>query len=163
MLGLVASVCKQLNVWPVSNFAQQPPTTWNRGRKRTQQVTSNNVGSCWPTTLRPFARGFKGLTSWKGLRKRQFETPEFGCIYRSENREMTHEVIHILSLYFSLRNQPTFRATSPLVSPRNNVWQTSAEILYWWRVTTKNWVVLLIGHSAREICFNQSEALPWSG
>ena len=26
--------------------------------KRMQHVTSNNVGSCWPTMLRPFARGF---------------------------------------------------------------------------------------------------------
>ena len=54
-------------------------------------------------------------------------------------------------------------ATPPLVSPRNDVWETSAEILYWWRFTTQIWVVLLIGFSAREICFNQSEALPSSG
>ena len=41
------------------NNKQQHPTTCNRMCKRTQQVTSNNVGSCWPTMLRPFARGFK--------------------------------------------------------------------------------------------------------
>ena len=35
--------------------------------------------------------------------------------------------------------------TSPLVFPRNDVWETSAEIPYWWRVTTQIWVVLLIG------------------
>ena len=46
-------------VWPVSNFAQQHPTTCNRVWKRTQHVTSNNFGSCWPTMLRPFAWGFK--------------------------------------------------------------------------------------------------------
>ena len=34
---------------------------------------------------------------------------------------------------------------TPLVSPRNDVWETSAEIPYWWRVTTPIWVVLLIG------------------
>ena len=34
---------------------------------------------------------------------------------------------------------------TPLVSPRNGVWKTSAEILRWWRVTTQIWVVLLIG------------------
>ena len=28
-------------------------------------------------------------------------------------------------------------------SPRNDVWETSAEISYWWRVTTLTWVVLL--------------------
>ena len=36
---------------------QQYPTTSNRVYKRTEDVTSNNVGSCWPTMLRPFARG----------------------------------------------------------------------------------------------------------
>ena len=41
------------------NNTQQHPTTCNRVCKRTQHVTSNNVGSCWPTMLRPFARGFK--------------------------------------------------------------------------------------------------------
>ena len=33
----------------------------------------------------------------------------------------------------------------PLVSPWNDVWDRSAEIPYWWRVTTQIWVVLLIG------------------
>ena len=42
------------------NNAQRHPTTRNRVCKRTQHVTSDNVGSCWPTMLRPFARGFKG-------------------------------------------------------------------------------------------------------
>ena len=35
----------------------------------------------------------------------------------------------------------------PIVSSRNDVWETSAEIPYWWRVTTQIWVVLLIGWS----------------
>ena len=47
-------------------------------------------------------------------------------------------------------------ATSRLVSPRNDVWRTTPEIPYWWRVTTQIWVVLsvvlLIGCAAREIC-----------
>ena len=46
-------------VWPVSNFALQHQTTCNRVCKRTQHVTSNNVGSCWPTIMRPFARVLK--------------------------------------------------------------------------------------------------------
>ena len=37
------------------NNTQQHPTTCNRVCKRTQHVTSNNVGSCWSTMLRPFA------------------------------------------------------------------------------------------------------------
>ena len=52
---------------------------------------------------------------------------------------------------------------SPLVSSRNDVWETSKEIPYWWRVTTQISVVLLIGSAARGICFNQSEVLPRSG
>ena len=36
-------------------------------------------------------------------------------------------------------------ATLRLVSPTNDVWETSAEIPYWWRITTQIWVVLLIG------------------
>ena len=41
--------------------------------------------------------------------------------------------------------------------------ETSAEIPYWWCVTTQIWVVLLIGCVAWEIWFNQWEALPRSG
>ena len=41
------------------NNTQQHPTTWNRVCKRTQYVTSNSVGSCWPTMLRPFGRGLR--------------------------------------------------------------------------------------------------------
>ena len=49
------------------------------------------------------------------------------------------------------------------LSPRSDVWQTSAQIPYWWRVTTQIWVGLLIGRVAREICYNLSETLPRSG
>ena len=52
----VASVWTGLKVWPVSNFARQLPTTRNRVCKKTQHVTSNIVGICWPTMLRLFAR-----------------------------------------------------------------------------------------------------------
>ena len=48
----IASVCTGLKVCPVSNFAQQQATTGNRVCKRTQHVTSYNVGSCCTTTLR---------------------------------------------------------------------------------------------------------------
>ena len=41
------------------NNTQQHPTTCNRECKQTQHVTSNNVGSCWPTMLHPFSRGFR--------------------------------------------------------------------------------------------------------
>ena len=38
-------------------------------------------------------------------------------------------------------------ATLPLLSPPNDVWETRAEIPYWWRVTTQIWVVLLMAVS----------------
>ena len=40
-------------------------------------------------------------------------------------------------------------ASLPLVSPPNDVWETSAEIRYWWSVTTQVWVVLQISRSCR--------------
>ena len=36
-------------------------------------------------------------------------------------------------------------AAPAMVYPWNDVWETSAETPYWWRVTTQIWVVLLIG------------------
>jgi len=78
MLGVVG-----WKVWPVSNFAQQHATTSNRVYKRTQHVTSNNVGSCCSTMLRPFTRSLSlvslmksstiglGLRVWFILRKVQ--------------------------------------------------------------------------------------------
>ena len=51
-------ICWELLAEKFDRFqtAQQHPTTCNRVCKRTQQVTSNNVGSCWPTMLRLLAR-----------------------------------------------------------------------------------------------------------
>ena len=68
-----AFVCTGLKVY---NVAQQLPTTrniitCNRVYKRTQHVTSNNVRSCWPTMLRPFARGFKHTNVISNLAEHQ--------------------------------------------------------------------------------------------
>ena len=54
-------------------------------------------------------------------------------------------------------------ATLPLVFPPNDVREKSAEIPYWWRVTTQSWVVLLIGWIKFPTRYYQSEALPKSG
>ena len=42
-----------------NNFQQHTTTCSRQVCKRTQHVTSNSVGSCWPTKLRPFAQGCK--------------------------------------------------------------------------------------------------------
>ena len=55
--GLLVEKFDRFQTW--RNNTQQHPTTCNSVCKRTQHVTSNNVGSCWPTMLRPFARGFR--------------------------------------------------------------------------------------------------------
>ena len=49
-------------------------------------------------------------------------------------------------LSFSRGKQSTFRNSTKTVLTQNDIWETSAEIRpYWWPVTTKIWVVLLIG------------------
>ena len=53
--------------------------------------------------------------------------------------------------------------TPPLVSPRNDVWEMSAESPYWWSATNQIWVVLQIGWRKYPTRHDQSEALPRSG
>ena len=63
----------------------------------------------------------------------------------------TRLVIH---LWAEREEKSRHFATSPLVSRRNDVWGTSAEIPHWWRVTTQIWVVQWLV----KMCFIQSEA-----
>ena len=51
---------------------------------------------------------------------------------------------------------------TPLLSLRNDTWETSAESPYLWCVTTRIWVVLLICWSKFPTWHDQSEALPRS-
>ena len=52
---------------------------------------------------------------------------------------------YLTHICLGLENSQHF-TTPSLVSPRNEVWEgTTAEIPYWWPVTTQIWVVLLIG------------------
>ena len=72
LLGYASAITEQKKCWELlaekfdwfqtlRNNTQQHPTTCNRVCKRTQHVTSNNVGSCWSTMLRPFARSLTRL------------------------------------------------------------------------------------------------------
>ena len=47
---------------------EQHGTTCNSACKRTQQLTSNNAGSCWPSIMHPHAWGLT-LTIWAELFK----------------------------------------------------------------------------------------------
>ena len=49
-------------------------------------------------------------------------------------------------------------AVPPLVPRRNDVWESSAEIPYWWRITFQIWAVLLIGWSKFLTPHDQSKA-----
>ena len=58
------------------------------------------------------------------------------------------------------RKQPTFYdATTDF--PRNDVWETSEEIPYWWRVTTQIWVALLIGWNLHQPIRNTNNTQIW--
>ena len=71
----------------------------------------------------------------------------------------SHPPIFQVDFLLAWENSRHF-ATSPVVSGRNDVWETSAEIPYWWRVTTQVWVVLLMaGWSKFPTRHDQSEAL----
>ena len=67
MLGVVASVCTWITFdrfQTLRNNYEQHATTYNNMHKvckGTQHVASKNVGSCWPTTLRPVASVCMGI------------------------------------------------------------------------------------------------------
>ena len=70
------------------------------------------------------------------------------------------EEVYFPGNYFLAREKSRHFTTPPLVFPRSDVWATTAEIPYWWRVTTQIWVVLLIGRVVREIGFNNQTHFP---
>ena len=72
--------------------------------------------------------------------------------FTDQHQQLTNEIL-------GWENSRHF-ATPPLISPRNDVWETSAEIPYWWSVTTQIfglcfWLV--------EVRHDQSEVKPRSG
>ena len=61
MMGVVTSVCTWLNVWPVSNFAQQLPTTLNNIQKGVQTDSTCNIQQCWELLANNVASVCTGL------------------------------------------------------------------------------------------------------
>ena len=83
-------------------------------------------------------------------------------LYSLKNIYSRHEFILInTSVDLAWENSWHF-ATLPLVSPPNDIWETSTEIPYWWCTTTQIWVVLLIGWIKFPTRYDHSEALPKS-
>ena len=67
LLRYASAITKQQKCWELlaekfdwfqalHNNTQQHPSTCNSVCKRTQHVTTDNIGSCWAKMLRPFAR-----------------------------------------------------------------------------------------------------------
>ena len=64
MLGVVAPVCMELKgwtVWPVSNFAQQLPTTRNNMQQGVQTDATCNIQQCWKLLANTVASVCTGL------------------------------------------------------------------------------------------------------
>ena len=64
----------------------------------------------------------------------------------------------IINLRGCLRKQPAFHNTITGFSMKWRICGMAAEIPYQWHITSRIWVVLWIGRTAWEICFNKSEA-----
>ena len=61
-----------------------------------------------------------------------------------QRAEMKFSDTNIISWLVAREDRWHF-AKPPRVFPRNDVWETSADIPFWWRVTTQIWVVLQMG------------------
>ena len=59
LLRYASAITEQKKCWELLAEKFDRFQALRRVCKRTQHVTSNNVGSCWPTMLRPFARGLR--------------------------------------------------------------------------------------------------------
>ena len=83
------------------------------------------------------------------LRSRENQIVRVGSRRRKINQS---QCMLVPTLYngtssFVARQNGRLFATPSMAPFRNEVRKTSAEMPYWWRVTTQNWVVLLIGWS----------------
>ena len=61
MMGVVTSVCTWLNFWPVSNFAQQLPTTLNNIQQGVQTDSTCNIQQYWELLANNVASVCTGL------------------------------------------------------------------------------------------------------
>ena len=60
----VPSVCTGLKVWPVSNFAQQLPTTRNNMQQGVQTDATCNIQQCWELLANNVASVCTGLRAF---------------------------------------------------------------------------------------------------
>ena len=89
----------------------------------------------------PLVRGFNEEKGWRKFVCRVFEQDNF---IQSANEAINLAISQWTSLKIKIAD---IFAAPLLVSPRNNVLGTTAELLHWRRVTAHIWVVLLIDWS----------------
>ena len=61
VLGVDAFICTWLNVWTVSNFAQQLPTTHNNMQQGVQTDATCNIQQCWELLANEGASIYTGI------------------------------------------------------------------------------------------------------
>ena len=152
----------------VSNWSQFACLI-NRDKTSTFPALGCRFKSCWLFLFFlfccfgffPFLTDF--LSVWRFFEK-CISTVKIGWLYKKSSKVLKfferNQESGLRCLTVAWENSQHL-VVLPLVSPPHDIWEMSAEIPYWWRVTTQIWIVPLIG--TWEIWFNQWEALPRSG
>ena len=60
-----------------------------------------------------------------------------GRCFSATDVKLVRETLRVSTEIYSPRKKNRHLASPPLVSPRNDVWRTGAEVPYWWRVNTR--------------------------
>ena len=92
LLRYASTITKRKKCWEMlaqslTGFKLCAHATCNKEYKRTQHVSSNNVGSCWPGKLCPFARGF----TWQKRRKKRVTS-----LHRQEDSPKTSSRLSVI-------------------------------------------------------------------
>ena len=153
----MSSELKFLSLFWTFPFVSERPSLvwyWTRIHSAWQRWSSSWLAKRWVPratgTLLLCCWHWKCVWSWRGWSSLSC-LPVCGC-QNCRNKCWSYagsgENWVTFTVIISSREQPTFSRRRPLlVSSPKDVCGTSAEIPYWWCVTTKSWIVLLIGWS----------------
>lgn len=94
--------------------------------------------------LTSFPNIAKVFKIWSTLADYEEFAEAFEPVRIGEMDGMNNNIIYHYT-HFSLRGEPL------LISPRNDVWEASAEISYWWCFTTQIWEAL---QNCLKVCFH---------
>ena len=108
------------------------------------------------------AQGIRNLTNnWNLESKFHWQSLAFST-WIPESTAWNPESKTVLgSLTWSNKKTTSTFMMPPLVSPWNDIWGTSAEIPYWWRVTTQIWVQCCAKHlNQKNTTYSELTKLP---